>query len=772
MGSGASHTSKASNANGGSGPVAESKGASSKRSSVTVSRQPSEVKSERRSTLSPFLIREANRTSAAVLNRVIQADDLPSTSLDERLQLLRQCQDILRDCPRPPVELFVLVYGKEGEYQFEANHLEESKEWFSRAIALAEKEIALRPADLFAILKRYVLAMIGLAHAWFAEEKKAYGFDFNATEQPAIPPQDQPPGTDGSPRSSDNPLTDRTGSLPATFRASSVISMTSSVTSAGTVFSLTQAMLKSMIPRDSFLAEEGPAMRTLKIDAPRKAAGTEYIHEVEANFTLNTVMTKELVASPSELLLLRCCEVVELAHCRQSELLHPVLCSLANLYESLGLYRQSILQVRRCVGVLLSAYDYDHPLVTPLRARITQLSGELEKEERERLATKIQSVWRMYVCMRQLEETLGRPVHRHSALQKKDEPDIDNDGFLNGFLLDQEPGSPRESEANHALTAHIPGASAIGSTQECETEMQLRHGAGKDGRDVLTVQTTTVSKTVAEATMDTESDMGQELPANPSLHITSSGKGCEAVTIPIHPKEPVTGSRSPVSGGTVKTVHTATTSALSPVPEGNLLTVKQVTVTKTITEKDSVSSVVAPSDDDWRKEDLYSGMIDETASESTFFTHRSSKVEPPVTVQHTATRVVNEPVRSSCLTSLSNESPTRHSDSNSKTSVALPSISAQPASQNRSSTPTESGTDCQTPSPRSDLPSRPTHSAPPVRQVSGSGSGSQPSGLPSLRMSSNHSPNQRSSGTVDSASHSHVSSIIGSARRSRAWVAH
>ncbi|CCW67539.1 unnamed protein product, partial [Phytomonas sp. Hart1] len=127
----------------------------------------------------------------------------------------------------------------------------------------------------------------------------------------------------------------------------------------------------------------------------------------------------QLLAMPCELLLIRCCEVVEIAHNYQSELLIPPLLQLAQIYEDVQLYNHAKLIVQRCLGTLCCIYDYDYPWVVQLTEHIRRLDALMRKKLIHESATKIQATWKMYRTMCGLENALGHSTHRHVWIPSK-----------------------------------------------------------------------------------------------------------------------------------------------------------------------------------------------------------------------------------------------------------------------------------------------------------------------------------------------------------------
>lgn len=465
-----------------------------------------------------------DRVTEAVLAIIMAADCIPDSKAEEKRLRIQQCYPILDEAmrlasegvesgatssmagssPPPPPSplLLLLVYAREGQCCLLQQCVEDAKNLFLQAIALAEHEIAQRgrmPEEeipvVVVLLSRYVQAMIGLSHVWYAEER-AKGFFYTQQaelqrqrqlqlieEQEGFSPRSGRGSVDASIASVHSSVTEeslyrRLNGAPAnTARQVAMLSHlmgshasrgSSSSRASSSVFSLNYHLLQSLLPHPPRRAT-GPHMQTVRVHTPHISEETEYLHALEEEFVLYSKMPRELLASPSELLLLRCCEVVEVVHSRFSPLLLPVLETLANLYEELDLYESAILLLRRAVGILLAVYDYDYPLVLRVLQRIEMLGSKRDMQRKEKMATKIQSIWRMHYCMQQLSRVLQRPVHRHVWIPGTSRPSHD-EGFLEHFWLHQEEeetteegsrsvGPEAEKEVHPASSRPVPAPS-------------------------------------------------------------------------------------------------------------------------------------------------------------------------------------------------------------------------------------------------------------------------------------------------------------------------
>jgi tetratricopeptide (TPR) repeat protein len=511
------------------------------------------VAAQRRTEVNPLeedairaFTRNADPTSLRVLQLIQQADGVPQSNPAEKLRVLRQCYPLLEEVPKERFDqLAVTVYQQEGDIYYQQMDIQNAKDTFSRAITLAEKRVARQDTDMYMVLKRYVLAMIGMARIWYDHERDHQGFRFVDHKHPKVPAADGNNSDDGN---------------------SSLSSLESSLSSdGGSVFSLNEAILRSMAPRPP-RRQTGPLFKRLKLKAPHTLKNAQYDREDE--FVLHSRMTRELVASPCELLLLRCCEVVQIGHNAQSELLIPPQIELAQIYEDLALYSRALLLVRRCLGILCSVYDYDHPWVIQLMQRADRLKALHDEQLRNEMATKIQATWKMHKAMQALADALGHPVKRHQWIPRKyrTTPDLDYLGDFVGDLpedqpLGEESVPPTEGDDNMAdprtwqvvpqpapvpeaplssdrprrdtsydsaesqppypgaelqppypgalvrytptehreggdtFTTMVSNANVVGTTQDTQTDTNVQH---TDFGDLLTVRTTTVTKTITE----------------------------------------------------------------------------------------------------------------------------------------------------------------------------------------------------------------------------------------------------------------------------------
>lgn len=348
---------------------------------------------------------EADPATLKILNAVREVDNLPSDRAALKLRLLRDCYPLLEQVPAHRFDsLAVLVYQKEGDVYLAQGDAENAKTTYSRAIRIAETRVASGEKEIYMVLKRYVRAMVGMARLWYVQERDTVGFTLAKKTLHFVDPTDE--------------------------RERSLLSSASSLLSDCSVFSLNQEILNSMAPKPP-RRRAGPTVKVVRLLQPtaRKQEFTD-----EDNFVLRSQMPRELKTSPCELLLLRCIEVVEIGHRRQSELLIPALIELAQIYEDLHLFNRSLLLVRRCLGILSVVYDYDHPWIIQLRHRGDYLVERMEEKMRGEMATKIKATWKMHRAMQQLEETLGRPVRRHVWVPGQQPEKLAGSQFLKEFV--------------------------------------------------------------------------------------------------------------------------------------------------------------------------------------------------------------------------------------------------------------------------------------------------------------------------------------------------
>lgn len=111
--------------------------------------------------------------------------------------------------------------------------------------------------------------------------------------------------------------------------------------------------------------------------------------------------------------LLRCIDLVEEGHNRRSDMLVLPLTRLAALYERLGHHKKAELLLRRCQGVIIVQFGYDHADLEKIDAKLAKLSAAGTNAD---AAVKIQSVVRMFLLRKRLAATLGRPMFRRHEL--------------------------------------------------------------------------------------------------------------------------------------------------------------------------------------------------------------------------------------------------------------------------------------------------------------------------------------------------------------------
>ncbi|CBH14378.1 hypothetical protein, conserved [Trypanosoma brucei gambiense DAL972] len=461
------------------------------------------------------VVDEADEATLQVLNAVKEAERLVDVRGTVKLQLLHSCYPLLEQVPAHRFDhLAVLVYQKEGDVFASLGDVESAKTVYARAIQIAETRVARGEKEMYMVLKRYVLAMVGMARIWYEQERNTIGFTFANN-------QAQPPTSSNSSVCSDT-------------------SFTSSILSDSSIFSLNQEVLKSIVPKQP-RRRVGPTVSVVKIPRPKV---TKPNYTTEDDFVLRSQMTRELKASPCELLLLRCIEVVEIGHRRQSELLIPALVELAQIYEDLHLYNRALLLVRRCLGILCVVYDYDHPWIIQLRRRSDYLVKCMEHWSKGKCATKIQATWKMYRAMCLLESVLGRTVTRHVWMPRPKVATNEDMAFLNDFVNDLPDGavlaggdgstgettpdrgpsipvsrsspnadvSPevlrrRFSHTSVPSTVVIHDSRVVGNSRNTHTDTTMQK---TDQGDVVTVRTVTTHRVVTEQVVDSDKDSNGE----------------------------------------------------------------------------------------------------------------------------------------------------------------------------------------------------------------------------------------------------------------------
>nr|CCD15033.1 unnamed protein product [Trypanosoma congolense IL3000] len=454
---------------------------------------------------------ETDKVTLHILNAVKEAERLPVESGSLKLQLLHDCYPLLEQAPANRVDhLAVLVYQKEGDVLVTQGDVESAKTVYARAIQIAETCVARGEKEMYMVLKRYVLAMVGMARIWYEQERNTVGFTFANNN------------IQGGP------------SLEDSFGSSA--SFASSILSDSSVFSLNQEVLKSIAPKAP-RRRIGPKVSAVKIPHPKVVKPT---YTTEDDFVLRSQMTRELKASPCELLLLRCIEVIEIGHRRQSELLIPALVELAQIYEELHLYNRALLLVRRCLGILCVVYDYDHPWIIQLRQRADYIIRRREHWSKESSAIKIQATWKMYRAMCMLENALGRAVTRHVWVPPPPATTNCDVAFLTNFLNDLpegvvldgaedgsgcrtpetgpsipvthgsysvevSPASMRRQQtfATSPNTLMVRDSRIVSASQNTNTDTTLQE-TPQGG--VITIRTTTTHRTVTEQVVDSGND--------------------------------------------------------------------------------------------------------------------------------------------------------------------------------------------------------------------------------------------------------------------------
>lgn len=681
---------------------------------------------------SSFELPNADSNTKSFMRLILECDSMPDSRVNEKLVHVLEAKKLLT-ASNPRLLFQLIVNVREGECYLLKNSHTDAKKCFLEAITRAEKKIASEKKEMYLVLSEYVRAMIGLSRVWYTEEKESKGFSFTNPKNRNVSPV-----AEGAILSSDRKNPEPVGETASIrsvndsrleeARAASIVSLNNSVSSdGGSVFSLSYHLLKAMLPKDEPRAAVSQ-LHQVSLKSPHVDVNTAYLHEVEEAFVLQNSMKRELLASPCELLLLRCCEVLELMQCKETELLIDVLAELAELYKNLSLFSRGIMLLRRCIGICITAFDYDHPRVVELQGKINDYHELSCAPKRDIMATKIQSVWRMYMCMCALEEKLGHPVHRHVSLEDMGlEHSKNNDGFLDEFLLGEpevgESGRPvqeifGEERNNHSsggqVTLHFVDAKVIGSSQEVVTESRVEEANGEDdmsGR-VLTVQTTTRTVTVAELEAPEETSRSvpeviiEPLPSTSRTAASSSAARCTPRQLVIR----VPSGSSPafqegqagkeVDDHSKENICTRTETSVEPGKEGNVLNVRQITVTETITEQPLTSSSrerhskTFDAKTDWNEEDSFNGILVEqpqtqrsSQSESTFFTHpsdRSGNPSPPLpsrrrNSQNSSTTLSksDQAVRESMPTGRQSGTSLRATDRD-ISSVSLPSTNPRP----------------------------------------------------------------------------------------------
>ncbi|EKF30293.1 hypothetical protein MOQ_005899 [Trypanosoma cruzi marinkellei] len=503
-----------------------------------------------------FATNDADPATLQILNAVKEADALPDKKASLKLNLLRGCYPLLEQVPPHRFEhLAVIVYQKEGDVYFAQGDKESAKTTYSRAIQIAETRVARGEKEIYMVLKRYVLAMVGMARIWYEQERETTGFT----------------------------LADK--GLPVTFQQEentpSVSSCDSTLLSDASIFSLNQEIIKSMAPKPP-RRRAGPSVNVVRLPCPTKI---KCAFTAEDDFVLRSKMIRELKASPCELLLLRCIEVVEIGHRRQSELLIPALIELAQIYEDLHLYNRSLLLVRRCLGILSVVYDYDHPWIIQLRRRGDYLMECMEEKTMDKMATKIQATWKMYKAMCLLEEALGRPVTRHVWSPAAYHSQVNDTDFLKDFVNDLPEGTVLYGTGDfNALFDSgdvVAGNGAADGTRSTSDVPLPTDVMGEMARDLL--PSSHLKRSPSSIRRSTRV-MGEATRRSASIEETSFA--AEYPPVQQENQAPV-GTTFVPNGRVVGTTQdTQTDTHVQQTAYGGVLTIRTTTVTRTTTEQE------------------------------------------------------------------------------------------------------------------------------------------------------------------------------------------
>ncbi|KAH9601722.1 Tetratricopeptide repeat [Trypanosoma melophagium] len=491
-----------------------------------------------------------------ILNAVKEADSLPEAKATLKLQLLRGCYPYLEQVPpRRFDHLAVLVYQKEGDVYFTQGDTESAKTTYSRAIQIAETRVARGEKEIYMVLKRYVLAMVGMARIWYEQERQTTGFTFAKKDLEINVSLDE--------------------------SMASISSCESSVLSDASIFSLNQEILKSMAPKAP-RRRVGPAVNVVRLLRPA-VARTHYT--AEDDFVLRSQMARELKASPCELLLLRCIEVVEIGHRRQSELLIPALIELAQIYEDLKLYNRSLLLVRRCLGILSVVYDYDHPWIIQLRRRADYLMDRMDEKLRDGMATKIQATWKMHKAMCQLEEKLGRPVARHVWMPKPYQESTPGTDFLKDFVNELPEGTVLygTGDADGPLGEALKEINGSMTEQNGKTPSPVNSLPNTNGEPPEDIR-----EPRSPSSMRRSTRMGKESPLS-GMPLEEPRDPPVSTVYPAvkHGDEPSMNTLFIPNARVVSTVQdTMTDTQMQDTEYGGVLTIRTTTVTRTITEQE------------------------------------------------------------------------------------------------------------------------------------------------------------------------------------------
>ncbi|PWV04549.1 hypothetical protein C3747_148g97 [Trypanosoma cruzi] len=499
---------------------------------------------------------DADPATLHILNAVREADSLPDKKASLKLNLLRGCYPLLEQVPPHRFEhLAVLVYQKEGDVYFAQGDKESAKTTYSRAIQIAETRVARGEKEIYMVLKRYVLSMVGMARLWYEQERETTGFTLADKGIPVTFPEER--------------------------NTPSVSSCDSSFLSDASTFSLNQEIIKSMTPKPP-RRRAGPSVNVVRLPRPTKI---KCAFTAEDDFVLRSKMIRELKASPCELLLLRCIEVVEIGHRRQSELLIPALIELAQIYEDLHLYNRSLLLVRRCLGILSVVYDYDHPWIIQLRRRGDYLMECMEEKTMDYMATKIQATWKMYKAMCVLEEALGRPVTRHVWIPAVYHSQTNDTDFLKDFVNDLPEGTVlygtgdfNEIFGSGDVVVENGAADGTRNTNDAHQPLDVIGGVGRD-----LLPSTNLERVPSSFRRKTRA-MNEVTRRSASIEETSFAAEYPPVQKEI--QESVGNTFVPNGRVVGTTQDTQTDTHVQQTAYGGVLTIRTTTITRTTTEQE------------------------------------------------------------------------------------------------------------------------------------------------------------------------------------------
>ena len=146
--------------------------------------------------------------------------------------------------------------------------------------------------------------------------------------------------------------------------------------------------------------------------------------------------------SKCEMVLLRCIETVEEGHNRRSDLLIAPIMMLVGLYEQLSLVGRAEMLLRRCQGIYIVNFGHDDPNLIVTNRKLEELMMKRDALQIQKVAVKLQSVFRMHKAMKRVGLMLHKKLARHELVppaQRRKE--MTDEGFLEQLCSELQEGS-------------------------------------------------------------------------------------------------------------------------------------------------------------------------------------------------------------------------------------------------------------------------------------------------------------------------------------------